>query len=286
MSKKRGGSIAGPSDIDSLTILELTRAIEGLVTRGEKPGEALMGCARQLARQWKIKKRPLLEGIETNLIQLLGAFVVLLRRDHELVERIRGCFPNDFDNLSDASELDELREFAAFLLSAGIKLAPKAKQKYESKRRSKWLGIGEIKSQFASAKTAQILCALGPSHSAYCLDDIFAGRGVSMRRLQELFGMDRHRFPKKLVPIKDGRETRYDYRAVAKIMDALLSERLKKRKMRTGRSPRVPWLHDRDVRTRVLNGIKERIESVSTLQHIKTKFLLVIRRHLTDSGKQ
>ena len=51
------------------------------------------------------------------------------------------------------------------------------------------------------------------------------GHRIREPGLQNLFGMHRNRFPKNLPAKEDGRETWYDYRAVVKIMRALLLEK-------------------------------------------------------------
>ena len=107
-----------------------------------------------------------------------------------------------------------------------------------------------------------------------------------MQKLQELFEMERHQFPKSLPNISKGRETFYDYRAVATIMDALLTEKPKEKRRKLGRSPRIPWLNDPRLRMRVLRGIETRINSLSVQEHIKATFLSIVRRHLPDSGKK
>jgi len=78
----------------------------------------------------------------------------------------------------------------------------------------------------------------------------------------------------------------YDYRAVKTIMDALLSEKPRRKRKRSGRPPRLPWLNDPLLRTRVLRGIEVRINSLSLPQHIKIAFMTVVSRHLPDSGKK
>jgi hypothetical protein len=143
-----------------------------------------------------------------------------------------------------------------------------------------------------------------------CLDDIFRG-GVgevkmlpgfagwppsavdtrtNMRRVQELFGMHRNRFPRRLPSRTRDREIVYDWRAVVMIMDALLSEKPEERKGARG-APRQIWLSDPDdpgLRTRVLSRIEARIKSLSVPEqiksHIKAKFLAVVHRHLLDSA--
>lgn len=285
MSKKSEPSKPRPLDIDLVTIAELTHAIEQFVSHSRRPGEGTMAIADELARRWKIKKHSWSGGYSNDLIKLLAALVVLLKPVYQLLERIRRRFPKDIENLNHATLEAELREFASVLSQGRPKLSPK--KEYEKKRRRyKWNDVGEIEAQFGGARKVQAFSALDFDHPGpICLDDIFSGCGVSMRRLQELFDMDRHRFPKKLPWIKDGRKTLYDHRALLKIMDFLLSERALRRKRRVGRSPRKPWLNDRYVRRRVLNGIKERIQSISVPVHIKAAFLAVIRRH-PDSGKK
>jgi hypothetical protein len=78
----------------------------------------------------------------------------------------------------------------------------------------------------------------------------------------------------------------YDYRAVVAIMDTLLSEQRRKKRRRSGRPPRMPWLNRPALRTRVLSGIETRINGLSLEEHIRAAFLTVVNRHLPDSGKK
>jgi hypothetical protein len=154
------------------------------------------------------------------------------------------------------------------------------KSSYEYKRRGyNRDGVGEIERQFGLGYTlSSALSPFGP----YCLDEIFKAAAVNMRRLQELFGMERHRFPKKLRTFERGRETLYDYRAVVKIMKTLLKEDLGEKPVR-GKTRRL-WPRA-DLRTRVLSGIAARIKIVPTKKKIATAFVNMIRPHLADSGK-
>ena len=82
------------------TIAELSRAIEQLESGKGQPGEGILAVARELAAQWKIKKRPLFEGLLDNKrLALLVALVVALREDHRLVARIRRHFPDELKKL-------------------------------------------------------------------------------------------------------------------------------------------------------------------------------------------
>ena len=108
-----------------------------------------------------------------------------------------------------------------------------------------------------------------------------------MQRLEDLFfAIDRHRLSEALQGVQ---KRRYNYRAVAKIMDVLLSERARKKRKRRGRSLRNPWLddpNDPNRRRRVLNGIKARISRLSVEEEIRNRFLAVIQCHLPNSGKK
>lgn len=159
---------------------------------------------------------------------------------------------------------------------------------------------------------------LKPPEPPTCLDDIFTGHSVNMQGLVVLFGRERHLLAKLArLGIKKGRETRYGYRTVTDIMNALLSEKPRKRKNSTRRRPpREPWLSDppsapdwrpvnafwdirhycrslrrsvrEPLRTRVLTGIEARINGLSepVPKQIKSAFLAVIRHHLPDSGRK
>jgi hypothetical protein len=143
-------------------------------------------------------------------------------------------------------------------------------------------GIGEIERQFGLGYN--LSSALSP-YGPHCLDEIFKRGAVNMWRLQQLFGMHRNRFPKKLPRFTMGRERLYDYRAVVEIMNALLKPKLPEHKMSTrGRSLRL-WPRP-DLRTHVLSRIEARLESLSVEEDIKATFLKVIRGHRPDSAKK
>jgi len=282
------------ADTCSATPADLRRAVEDLVLRRQQPGEGIMTEARRLARQWKVRlfsedwPRPLFDWPPGNMTLLLAGLVVAFRRDHQLLEQIRRRLKKV--KLSDKSLLADT--LALYLPRIQAKLTPK--QAYETKRRMQhWRVIEWEYGGTADAELGQ-RCLLSdaddPAHSDFapptCLDGIFAGDRVNMLRLQELFGKERHQFPKKLPSISKGRETWYDYRAVAMIMDALLSEKRQQKRNGSGRPPRKPWLNDPRSRTRVLRGIEARLNSFPAQGHIKAAFLIVLGRHLPDSGRK
>jgi hypothetical protein len=307
------------ADADSAAIADLKRAIEELVLRGAHPGEGIMIEARQLAHQWRAKAgreglaRPLFDGNTPRTTLLLAGLVVALIPDHRLLEQIRRHY--------DKSEELNLRwhslrwdSFLADILAAYLPRTPKLtpKQAWESKRRREhfhlieWEYGGDLTALFRKVYRFDpeigshedldlrlrewLMCGrqerLKDSAMPNCLDDIFNGGRVNMLRLEALFGMERHQFPKNLPNTSKGRETFYDYRAVVTIMDALLSEKLREKRRKSGRPPRIPWLNDSQLRMHVLSGIETRIDSLSVQEHIKATFLAVVRRHLPDSGKK
>jgi hypothetical protein len=218
-----------------------------------------------------------LAGLQDSEIEYLTQF----RSDWEL---ICAHYPEQLEELKFQSVAAELRPHMEARRS---KLTPK--QRYERERRRHKLGqVGEIEREFGGGFESSF-----PPLSCYehvlgifrSLDDIFAGNGVSMLSMQDLFGLHRDRFPKKLPSFKMGRETLYDYRAVTKIMDWLLSEKLlnDKRQPR-GRRKRL-WLSDTGVRRLALSRIEARMHSLSVSEPIKAAFLAVVRRHLPDSAK-
>jgi hypothetical protein len=298
---KRAGNQTGNSDDSQKIIADLTRAIEELVSRRKKPEEleGIIAEAKTLAREWKDPqsaekpkdRRRLFDETSNNTTFLLAALVAALRPDHELVKQIRRHFPNELQKLSDESLFADL--MAAARIWASTQPQPTAKKKSERKRR-RWRRnhFGSIEYQFGGAAEAErrkfSLSALGDSHyEPTCLDDIFAGETVNMLRLEELFfGIDRHRLSNALQGVQ---KRRYDYRAVAKIMETLLSERSRRKRKRRGRSPRNRWLDDPDDpdrRMRVLNGIIAQINRLSVHEKIANEFLTVIRPRLADSGKK
>ena len=159
--------------------------------------------------------------------------------------------------------------------------------------------VGLIEWEFGGGAEEQRPRAL--PYEPTCLDEIFAGGAVRMRSedialntqssgplawwlpkvgLEELFGLERHRFGKGLSPIEKSRERWYDYRAVVKIMHRLLSEEPPAdKKKRRGKTPRL-WPSNPALRMRVLIGIHERMESVSVSEDIWGAFTAVVCFHL------
>jgi hypothetical protein len=113
VNKKDSKGTGADSSLEK-TITELFQAIQGLEFDKQQPGEGILADARELAAQWKIKKRPLFEGLLDNKrLVLLVALVVALREDHRLVARIRTFFPGELEKLSHDSAYEEIAAVAS-----------------------------------------------------------------------------------------------------------------------------------------------------------------------------
>jgi hypothetical protein len=229
----------------------------------------------------------------SDLVELAGLQdreIEYLKEDHLLMERMREHCPVELEALKSKSGLAWAEQL---IKTRAIKLpTPTSKQKSEWTR-SMVPGIGFIEWEFGGAGEAEwrkywMPGFLGPPYSPTCLDEIFRGGAVTMRRLQELFGMRRNRFPRNLPCSKDPRDRRkmlYGDSAVRLIMESLLSERpfARQKRGRGGSEGRL-WLGDPDdpcLMTRVLGGIKARISSLHGVpEKIAQAFLVVVQKHL------
>jgi hypothetical protein len=239
-----------------------------------------------------------LAGLQDREIDYLTQF----RRE---LERIRAYYPEKLENLSSASVFAEMKP----LIEA---LSAKKESNWEDKRRRYKLpgGVGLIEYEFGGAgeaylrKHSLLPGQLGSAYQPTCLDNIFAGGTVRMRSedvalnprpsgplapflsktqhkagLEELFGMERHRFGTGLRSIKKGREEWYDYHHVVKIVHRLLSEPRDGKRARRGKTRRL-WPSNPGLRIRVLVGIHKRMESVSVSDDIWGAFTAVVCHHL------
>jgi hypothetical protein len=239
-------------------------------------------------------------SVENNLIEILSELVVLQKNEighmrwfHLLCEWAETHAPEKLGDIRFAFTRYVVEESSR--LNPGLELTPR--EKGERKRQGyNWRGVGLIEYEFGGAGEAEWRKQPWPGlhgwpappwwvYEATCLDEIFAGGDVHKWRLQELFGMNRARFPKALPYIKKNRQIVYDSHSVAKIMDALLSEEPKQGKEARG-APRQLWLSDPDVRTRVLTGIAARILELSVPDDIAREFLTIIAHHPPDSAKK
>jgi hypothetical protein len=131
----------------------------------------------------------------------------------------------------------------------------KSKNRYEQRRREYRDGL--IIEQFGTQlPNAFNQYSFGPS-TGPCLDILFSGGDVRMagcvNSLENLFGVDRHRFPKSLSPTRRGRNAVYDLVAFMECLIHLLKKR----------DGGTQWLPERRKRELVLAGIIERARRFS-----------------------
>jgi hypothetical protein len=237
-----------------------------------------------------------LGAILVDLVGLQKVEIEHMRRFHQLCEWAKTHAREKLD----AIEFAHFREFVESF--PHHKLTPKQRSERERQGYNWRAGVGLIEYEFGGTREAELrkstltgllgYAGLDPASQSMiaptCLDEIFRGGGVNMWRLQELFGMHRNRFPRKLPNHSMGREILYRWRAIVMIMDALLSEKPEERKRARG-APRRIWLsdpNDPELRTRVLSGIAARINSLSVSGDIASRFLEIVRDHLADSAKK
>jgi hypothetical protein len=92
------------------------------------------------------------------------------------------------------------------------------------------------------------------SRKCDCLDGVFEGKTVKMsgtKSLENLFGVDRHLFPKNLTKVRSGREIGYNLDIVLQCMVALLSDAQRQ------------WLPDPKFRDTILRRVIHRARTKS-----------------------
>jgi len=306
------------AETDSSLIVDLSRAIEELVSGQKKPEElkGIIDEAKTLAIAWKNPysakdskyRRQLFNDTSSETNFLLAALVVVLKRKVQELAEQKGI-PTTFEQLEELSNAYLQAHVQLRKLGEAIESGQKSWQ-VSDKKRSKWQRDfrKSIEYQFGGGLEAEFrkrlpLLALGPYDPSYqpvCLDNIFAGKPVKMRTLEDLFlGIDRKRFGKLLRPsvktigpatnLRQKREYHYDWRDVIQIMDGLLKKRprQKRKKSKPGPAQQI-WLNDKDLRERVLRGIEARLKSspVPVREDIRSAFLKVIHDHLQKIGKR
>jgi hypothetical protein len=218
---------------------------------------------------------------------LSGQFLVTGKRFLGWLQCIIEIYPEELKHLSDRAGLESLLRLARagklpdspvahvprkfWGPTTRIKRRQRSKNRYEFKRKSYREGL--IAQQFGGFLFHQsaLGAVLPASRKCDCLDELFEGKTIKMSgrgsSLQNLFGLDRHQFPKKLPIVRTGREIQYTLVAVIQCMVALLA------------NEKRPWLPDPKIRNMILRGIIERAreksgELASALQEKLQRFLI------------
>jgi hypothetical protein len=223
--------------------------------------------------------RSLVELAQLQKLQI--GYLAKFRRDWE---QILAYYPEQLKNLYSASLMKAVQP----LIKKQTAVEDPKKRGERKRRRYDWGGIGLIEREFGGDgeawwRKSTLSGLLDDAYKPVCLDEIFRGGRVPMRRLQELIGMDRRRFSEGLLDFsfKKGRERHYDWQALVKIMDDLLGEGPRERKRRVrGGSMRKLWLSDPDVSARVLRGIESRANDVSPCSEIRDAFKAIRLKHV------
>ena len=201
---------------------------------------------------------------------LSSQFLVTGKRGLGWLQSIIEIYPEEFKHLSDQARLESLLRLAkAGKLPKRAKIPRKfwgpttrAKRKrnskayYELKRKGYREGL--IIQQFGQFLSHQSPFGevLLRSWKCNCLDAVFEGKTVKMSgpgsSLENLFGVDRHRFPKNLTKVQSGRrEIGYNLDTVLQCMVALLSDEQRR------------WLPDPKFRDTILRRLIDRARSKS-----------------------
>jgi hypothetical protein len=213
-----------------------------------------------------------------DLVALQRDEIKHMRPGHELCEWAKTHAPNVLAALREKHL--EKHPFARVLravLAQATKLTPKQASEWRTRRGRRCEEVGLIEYEFGGQAEARADFPYYPT----CLDDVLMGYGVTMEDLEILFGMERHRFSKKLPSVRAGRKILYSALAVVKIMDALLREKPSARKRQArGGSEKKLWLSNPDCRKRVLMGIASRAYALSRYKSVLAAFMAVVCRHL------
>jgi hypothetical protein len=200
---------------------------------------------------------------------LSSQFLLTDKRSLGWLQCIIEFYPDDLEHLSEQATLESfLRLARAGKLPKGAKIPRKfwspttrAKRKrnskayYELKRKGHREGlIIRQFGEFFSHQSALGEVLLG-SRKCDCLDAVFEGKTVKMSgsgsSLENLFGVDRHRFPKNLTKVRSDREIGYNLDTVLQCMVALLSDKQRR------------WLPDPKFRDTILRRVIDRARSKS-----------------------
>ncbi len=292
-SKDRGETLLVLWGLDLKKLKHLKSPNERRKLEREVKGEKLRRLRTELASLFKGGALPDELGELFDIVGLQEAEIDYLAQFRSNWELIQADYPQQLQNLICMATWRAItKPIAGRVKREFAKRTPKqiwASQRRRYKHKARYGGTIAYEFGGKAEAETQRLNPYGSDLVQYeptCLDRIFVDGGLNMLSLEDLFGLNRGRFPKKLPRLEQGYETLYGYQAVTMIMDWLLSERILERKPgRRGGSARKLWLDDPELRGRVLRAIETRSRSLSQPKLIEKAFLTVTQRHLPSSAK-
>jgi len=194
--------------------------------------------------------------------QLTHRFSIVEKKKANL-NRVIECFPSELDEALKPIRRGELQDLIKLVRHSPVKPSERTKAKTESERtirrkKSKKSHDrlrpyrpntkGRIEAEFTDRRIFLPNPFADPRPTSDCLDVFFKEEGVGMSELVNLFGMDRHRFPRSLPRTRIGRRFVYGLPALLECMTAFLSD---------GR-----WIQNEYRRRTVLRAIIHRAKEV------------------------
>ena len=138
-----------------------------------------------------------------------------------------------------------------------------SKRRYDRRRMYKATGVGLIEREFGKRRfslTSPLLASplLAEPPSGRCLDSLLIGGEVKMfgdlYSMEDLFGFDRHKFPKSITYVRRGSRVFYNLCGLMQCMVAFLGEKRPERR----------WLPEPVRRQRVLTGVIKHAQDIGS----------------------
>jgi len=222
--------------------------IRALLTQGDISPAVAKHMAERLTTKWRFASIDAIDRVIENRPELLDQTVIASARDE--VERLIKMLPN-------LPRPKQRRKKPSSDQERSQRIA-KSKKRYDRHRTYKATGVGLIEREFGEHRLSLSNPFPADPPSGPCLDSLLAGGGVKMSRdlysMEDLFGFDRHKFPKSIICVRRGRSVFYDLRGLMQCMVAFLGEK----------RPERNWLPEPVRRQRVLTGVIKRAQDVAS----------------------
>jgi hypothetical protein len=232
---------AGTKSVEPLIEAE----IHALLTQSAITPAIAKHVAARLTTTWRFASNEALDRLIKDRPELLDQAVSASARDEldHLIKMWRGLPRSKRKRTKPSSDQERSQR------------QRKSKNRYESRRRE--YRDASIEEEFGRLLPNPFIPNSFVPSTGPCLDILFSGGDVRMagcvNSLENLFGVDRHRFPKSLSPTRRGRNAVYDLVAFMECLIHLLKKR----------DGGTQWLPERRKRELVLAGIIERARRFS-----------------------